>query len=495
MPDDVLNLSINVNTASIEQLKTSLKGLKSEISTLPPTSPEFKEGAAQAGQMSARLKDLNYQMNGLSGTVKAARFEHRMLRFAIFEVVGGISALGQAIDDIAGGGDKMGKFTKSLQGGFAAGMGVKFGLDMLGESFKAFSGPVGIAVGLFTAIAPLFKKAGDESADAAAKIKEQATAFKELVSGVNEWQARMGTTATGGAVNAVTKAEKQLAEANLAGIKAAMAGTIDILTRMGSLTGLAMPAGYTLAQQQAFVTSANAALLRTNKENVLILAEELKYYNAMVAANNQLIVHPPSLPMPRALPVRGAGATYTLGMAPEPLYGQTVPLLPEPAMQPAMTSLLQFESAAQVGINLLANNISTTIGDAFAKVFGGAKTLLGSFVGAFTDALTNMAAQIMAARLATGMSALIGGTIGLGELIPFLFGAQHGGVINEPIVGRGMQTGGVYTFGESGPERITPMSHEGGGGMPYVTVIPIVNSSGLAVQVEVGNRINNRRRF
>jgi len=33
----------------------------------------------------------------------------------------------------------------------------------------------------------------------------------------------------------------------------------------------------------------------------------------------------------------------------------------------------------------------------------------------------------------------------------------QGGVINEHIVGRGLQSGTVYEFGEEGPERVTPM--------------------------------------
>ena len=81
-------------------------------------------------------------------------------------------------------------------------------------------------------------------------------------------------------------------------------------------------------------------------------------------------------------------------------------------------------------------------------------------------------------------------TAGIGNLLGF----QHGGIISEPVVGRGMRSGSFYTFAERGPEYVVPTG--GGGGMtPFVTVIPLIDNAGLAVKVEVGNRINRRRRY
>ncbi len=45
-----------------------------------------------------------------------------------------------------------------------------------------------------------------------------------------------------------------------------------------------------------------------------------------------------------------------------------------------------------------------------------------------------------------------------------VFGFAKGGVINEPIFGRGLLSGRGYSFGERGPERITPISGTGGAG-------------------------------
>jgi hypothetical protein len=39
--------------------------------------------------------------------------------------------------------------------------------------------------------------------------------------------------------------------------------------------------------------------------------------------------------------------------------------------------------------------------------------------------------------------------------------AAHGGTINEPIVGQGLMTGKTYSFGEEGPETVTPMDDGG----------------------------------
>jgi hypothetical protein len=55
-----------------------------------------------------------------------------------------------------------------------------------------------------------------------------------------------------------------------------------------------------------------------------------------------------------------------------------------------------FESAFMSGIGSISNSISSQIGGAFASVFGGAKTLLGNFVGMFMQALAEMAIRAAA---------------------------------------------------------------------------------------------------
>jgi hypothetical protein len=54
-------------------------------------------------------------------------------------------------------------------------------------------------------------------------------------------------------------------------------------------------------------------------------------------------------------------------------------------------------------------------------------------------------------------------------------GLRMGGIISEPVIGRGLHTGSNYMLGEDGPESVTPLRYgattgRGGGGNTYVTV-------------------------
>lgn len=64
---------------------------------------------------------------------------------------------------------------------------------------------------------------------------------------------------------------------------------------------------------------------------------------------------------------------------------------------------------------------------------------------------------------------------------------QHGGVITEPIIGLGLQSGKRYSFGEAGAERITPLgkSATGGGGINIeINVGVITNDADLDSLIE-----------
>ncbi len=52
-------------------------------------------------------------------------------------------------------------------------------------------------------------------------------------------------------------------------------------------------------------------------------------------------------------------------------------------------------------------------------------------------------------------------------------GYQHGGIISEPIVGVGLRSGRGYTFGEAGPETVTPGAGKGHGGIPDRLVLNV----------------------
>jgi hypothetical protein len=76
-----------------------------------------------------------------------------------------------------------------------------------------------------------------------------------------------------------------------------------------------------------------------------------------------------------------------------------------------------------------------------------------------------------------------------------------GGIIYEPVLGRGLRTGATYTIAERGPEMVSPMIHDGrygggtGSGEPYVRVFPIANNQQIAVMVEYGQRAIAQRRI
>lgn len=152
-----------------------------------------------------------------------------------------------------------------------------------------------------------------------------------------------------------------------------------------------------------------------------------------------------------------------------------------------------FNSAFMSGINNVAGTISSAIGGAFANVFGGAHTLLGGFVGAFTQALSDMAAQVL-------MSGIFNSIFpSLGLLGGFKLFAS-GGWIPEPVVGVG-KSGARYMFGEKGPEYVVANDQLQNARQSMApTMQPVfviknnITASGLATFVERGTRTNSRRR-
>lgn len=75
-----------------------------------------------------------------------------------------------------------------------------------------------------------------------------------------------------------------------------------------------------------------------------------------------------------------------------------------------------------------------------------------------------------------------------------------GGMIYEPVVGRGLQSGSIYTIAEQQPEYVSPI-HDGryGGAagqmQPSIRIFPIADNQQIAVMVEYGNRALAQRRI
>jgi hypothetical protein len=117
---------------------------------------------------------------------------------------------------------------------------------------------------------------------------------------------------------------------------------------------------------------------------------------------------------------------------------------PGTMFEPAEESFSAFEQSVLSGTDAMANSVGQ-IGQAFAQMFGGANTLLGSFAQAFASTMSQLAANYAIGSLLT----LIGGPFGgIGATMLAGFSGKAGG---GPI-----QSGKPYVVGERGPELFFP---------------------------------------
>lgn len=104
------------------------------------------------------------------------------------------------------------------------------------------------------------------------------------------------------------------------------------------------------------------------------------------------------------------------------------------------------------------------------------------------QALTGFAGGLFPENMA-GQSSIAYGTTASGESVPIpsvkpttsIRPRAIGGIISEPILGRGVRSGSPYVFGEKGAERITPLNQNGGGSGSVK--VEIKNESGQKMQV------------
>ena len=87
---------------------------------------------------------------------------------------------------------------------------------------------------------------------------------------------------------------------------------------------------------------------------------------------------------------------------------------------------------------------TNTLADGFIRAFGLGQGLLD-----------RMIATILGSLAQTGIAYLTSLIFSPAKAVEEVFSAQHGGVIPEPVVGLG-KSGRMYTFGEAGPEYVTP---------------------------------------
>lgn len=135
------------------------------------------------------------------------------------------------------------------------------------------------------------------------------------------------------------------------------------------------------------------------------------------------------------------------------------------AVQDLANSILQ--SVIQALIKVAVQQVlMATIGDTI-RATSTAKTLaeMQQIYAAASAAASALSMATWGASAATGSAVYmgaLGASIGFSQSIGAgMFGSPEGmaqgGVINEHIIGRGLQTGKYYELGEEGPERVTPL--------------------------------------
>ena len=159
-------------------------------------------------------------------------------------------------------------------------------------------------------------------------------------------------------------------------------------------------------------------------------------------------------------------------------------------------------SAAQRATDQLGESMQSSFQEAtsylaegFAQAFGLGNSLLDRMISTFATSALMALPGLIASMLTAGATGNI--FTALGAMI-----FDSGGTINEPVSGVGLRSGRQYRLAWNGqPEQVTPVNSVGqsarysGGMQPSVTVVPIESNAGLAVRVEVGNRINRKRRL
>lgn len=157
----------------------------------------------------------------------------------------------------------------------------------------------------------------------------------------------------------------------------------------------------------------------------------------------------------RSMTARGSGANVSF--MPTPQFLPSVPLKPsswssseDPKVKfEEMSGEAQaFYSGMNAMTNQLANTITTQVGGAFRRVFGESQSMAADLIVTFVSAFVSKGAS---------------------KLIDKIPGMASGGVLTEPYIARGVQSGNLLALGESGPELVTPMnritgmSHSSGG--------------------------------
>jgi hypothetical protein len=146
----------------------------------------------------------------------------------------------------------------------------------------------------------------------------------------------------------------------------------------------------------------------------------------------------------------------------------------------AEQEIRDLESQIDATSKQIKQSFSTGAVDALYDFIDGTKTAEQAFGDFAQSFLTQIAKMILQQTIFNAISSIGGAGGGM------FFAA--GGLITEPVVGRGQKTGQPYVFGERGTERVTPGggAGTGGGAQPMVMNVIVKNEEEAARQIAEG---------
>ena len=474
---------INAGTYSINDMATANKGLKSSMKELEVGTPVYKVMQTAVAETEKGLKQLHGELKyGSSAygeyvqSVRTARTEKRMLRFAIMEVVGGLEGLKSAYLGITGASDTAAKhadaFTKGIQGAITASFGLKFGLEMLGMAAN-IAGPIAIAVGALTLLGSILQSDRED----ARKLAEEMKSTDEKI---NDLLLKTGKINTQQAIN--------LHQANAVALRS-QAGLVKTTKKEMVSTGKMvdsgggeMVVGYEerTVEDTEGILKRNKLLLEAMEEEGKIADLRTKQSEAKKKYDEESLklieeywkTYDEALLVQPEAHAKWQKQTIEDTKAMAELVNKFVPI--PKVWKPTKVEKESLSKEMGYGgenLGYLAQDVlkAKDAGQEFTDSLGqgllhATNTLAQGFTNSFKLG-NSLPGQFAATMLSTvsevGVKALIGKGLSLIPGFGFLSAIwphAQGGWINEPVVGIGLHTGGVHTFGEQGPEHVANMN-------------------------------------
>jgi hypothetical protein len=142
--DSNLNITVTTDSAPLTmgEYNKAARTLRSEVIA---GSQSLKDLGDVTSQVSKQSRSLESQQNSLIGVMKSSRQEHRLGMFAVMEGM-------HAIEGFTG---KESEMTKAVMGGTQAFFGIKFALDAMGGTMASLSTPIAVMTAAFSVLSML----------------------------------------------------------------------------------------------------------------------------------------------------------------------------------------------------------------------------------------------------------------------------------------------------------------------------------------------------